>query len=764
MNALSSIKLRLLKSQGLLFLCVSFPFVFLVIKDFSGSLAGGGDKEYWEYTGFYFAKNLSLLPFPHLDLVNNQAFYPYGTSGVFQPWSIERDSLYAIFYSVFGIGPWLQIYYLLSVLVTAIGTLNLLVQDYGLIRATGAGMLVSVFSFYTIHKYPHHLSYAVFHWTALSLVADFLIVKRVTLRQHVSLKLILLRGCLLILSLGQELGYIAGFALMSLTVSTIFTTVILVYRYFKNRWNLIDFHRTLITYKSEFFAYPRTCCALLSLSVVIGYIYLPLLIQISREATKFDFTGVPSGAWWASPLRLLIPFFPFLNPGQVVFEQVLGDSPEGLGAGSPGWFLLILGIVGLWQSRKQITIFIPLIIIFLLCLFYQPANFPTLKIFPWFTFNRIQGRCTVIYPVIFCLFALNINFDRLRVRSRQLLSALLVCLACTELYTAYSLKVYQPYLLDKNFFSYMNYVKAQPGEAVLDWPFCVSGGNGIGLDSLCPYFFKNGAIFALRRFHQKKVMGQYFGRLHPDQIKPYLQAGWDKLFFPDSPDIFKAAEQKRCFRPQEWSFFTDFYKFNDFAGINLYVDLLPKTCVNEFYARFGTPTVETKVPWAGRVKFITKTPQLRNQVNIALGTGLKFEPFLDISESNLLRVKSPYGLSITGLSEIEKNAQGSSWRWALGPETRLTFKLPRSQSLALVFSFVNPISSQNVVIEANGVSVGRFVGINQGDIIKRRVEFQSLEGLNAVVFKYKNWNNNKITFAPNDPRFMAIEFTQLAIE
>lgn len=762
-----SIKYSLLTSIAFVFLCVCFTFVFLVIKDFSNPLAGGGDTEHWEYTGFYFAKNLSLLPFPHLDLVNNQVFYPYGTNGVFQSWSTERDILYAIFYSVFGIGPWLQIYYLITVLVTAIGTLALLAQDYGMIRASGAGLLVSLFNFYAIYKYPHHLSIATFHWTALSLVADFLIVKRVTLRQHLSLKLILLRACLLILSLGQELGYIAGFALTSLTVSTLFLAVILGYRYLKREWRLIELFKSAVrTYTNEFFAYPRTCLALLCLSVISGYINLPLVFQIYREAKSFN--GVINGGWWANPLRLLIPFLPGFNPGQVVFEQVLGDFPEGLGAASPGWFLLILGTVGLWQSRKQIAIFIPLLIVFLLCLFYHPADFPTLKIFPWFTFHRVGGRSTVIYPVILCLFALHINFDGLRSRNRQLLSALLVFLACTELYTAYSFKlVYQPYSFDKNFFTYMEYVKKQPGEAVLDWPFCAVGGNGVGMQTLCPYFGKNASIYALRRFHEKKVMGQYFGRLHSSQIEPYLRAGWDKLFFPNNSDPLKATKQTRCFRPEEWDFFTNFYKLNDFAGINLYIDLLPELCVHEFYTRFGPPTAETIVPWAGRVKFLIKSPQLRNQVDLAQATDLKFEkiePFLGISEADLLRFSAPYGLIITGLSEIEKNDRGTSWRWALGPETRLTFKLPKSQSLALNFSFINPINNQNVVVETNGVTIGRFADVNQGDIIKKSVDFKGVEGFNTIVFKYEKWNYNQVTFAPKDPRPMTIAFTQLAIK
>jgi hypothetical protein len=421
---------------------------------------------------------------------------------------------------------------------------------------------------------------------------------------------------------------------MSLTVSAIFIAVLLSYRYCRKKLRLRElFQRAVATYKTEFFASPRTSLVLLGLSIIAGYIYLPLALQIAREAKSFDFTGISSGAWWVHPLRLLIPFFPFLNPGQLVFDQVLRDSPEGLGAGSPGWFLLILGTVGLWQARKQITVFIPLLIIFLLCLFYHPSLVPTLKIFPWFAFNRVAGRSSVIYPVILCLFALQINFNWLRSRNRQLVSALLVVLACTELYTAYSFKLdYQPYLLNQSFFTYMDYVKKQPGEAVLDWPFCIHGGNGIGI---CPYYRYNSVIHAMRRFHEKKVMGQYFGRLHPSQIEPYIQAGWDKLFFPDSSDVSKKTHQARCFRADEWSFFTDFYKLNDFAGINLYVELLPEDCVSEFYARFGTPAVETLVPGAGRVKFIPKSPELRNQVNLALGATLKFEPLLDLSESKL---------------------------------------------------------------------------------------------------------------------------------
>lgn len=92
------------------------------------------------------------------------------------------------------------------------------------------------------------------------------------------------------------------------------------------------------------------------------------------------------------------------------------------------------------------------------------------------------------------------------------------------------------------------------------------------------------------------------------------------LFFPDA----KREKQKRCFNNHEWSFFTDFFKLNDFAGINLYIDLLPKKCLNEFYQRLGNPVMVTTIPKIVKVQFIPKSSEFREQVNSKLGASLKF--------------------------------------------------------------------------------------------------------------------------------------------
>ena len=751
----------------LIVLFLSFAFSILVIKDFSNPLAGAGDAEYWEYTGFYFSKNLHFIPFPHLDIVNNQAFYPYGVNSVFQPWSFERDILYAMFYKLFGVGPWLQIYYILTIIITFFGSFVLLVKYYGFAKATGIGLLVSFCNFYAIYKYPGHFAYSVIHWTTLSIITDFIIVRKFILKEKLSSTIIILRANLLILSLGQELGYIAGFSLTSFIISVVYIILIALRRYFTSPLKpIIRFNTTFINIKNDLFLHRKVSFILLVFIFILSCIYLPLILQISKEAKGFDFTGVNSGAWWANPLRLFIPYLPILNPEILDSNKIWKDTSEQFFDGSPGLFIVIIGFLGLWQARKKIIIFIPLIVLFLLCLLYHPSNLPTLKIFPWFAFNRLATRSTVIYPIILGIFALYFNLNWLRNSSKQLVAAILVILACTEVFTVYSFKAnYQPHLLNENFFRYMNYVKQQPGEAVLDWPFCIIGGNGVGAGAgLCPYYSKNGSIFALRRFHEKKVMGQYFGRLHPSQLNSYLEAGWQKLLIPNSPDIMKATQLARCFRSHEWSFFTDFYKYNDFAGINLYTDLLPESCVQEFYKRFGQPVFETTILAAGKVKFIPKSSELRSQVNLELGASIKFEPLLDFAEGNLLTSHLINSfISITGLSSIEETAT-EKWRWGLGPNTDIVFKLPESQLLNLSFTFTNPIQTQNVVIELNGETKTAFKNLKKDAIVDNAIKLQALKGINHIVFKYKYWNGNQKTFAPGDNRAMSVNFRKLIIE
>src|SRR5262249_10911785 len=86
----------------------------------SGPLAGSGDISIWEYLGYFVSQNLHFNPLPHLDLSTDQVFFPYGGNSVFQPWAPERDGFFALLFSLAGPGPWLQIYYSLSIFLTLV--------------------------------------------------------------------------------------------------------------------------------------------------------------------------------------------------------------------------------------------------------------------------------------------------------------------------------------------------------------------------------------------------------------------------------------------------------------------------------------------------------------------------------------------------------------------------------------------------------------------------------------------------------------------
>jgi hypothetical protein len=733
-------------------------FSLVVIKDFSHPISGGGDVDYAEYTGFYVHENFHCFPLPHLDLVNNKSCYPYGTNQVFHPWSLEKDLLYALLYGWFGIGPWLQFYFLMSILIMAVGTCLLLHTDYGLPRAAVAGFLVTVFNFYMIHKYPGHFSLAVVHWTVLNIVADFLLVKKIIAGQPVRLLFILVKIALMVLALGQELAYVTGFALMSFTIAVVYIGILLGYRFFVKKDGALfpAISRTIASYGKELVNNPWRYAVLATAIIVASFLYLPLCWQIFTASKSFDLSKI-QGSYYAHQVRLLIPYLPFFNPGQKWLASVYSDSPEGFGAGSPGWFLLTIAALGLWQSRKRLMVFVPLLVMFLLCFSYNPSGFPVLKIFPWFALNRVQGRCTLIYPVICCLLAIDVRFPPWQSLTKRIGAAALIILACTEVYTAYSYKRgCHPGVLEKDFLPYMEYVKARPGEAVFDWPFCLVGGNGVGTaEGFASYFARCSSLGALRRFHGKKVMGQYFGRLHPSQMKPYLDAGWNNLFLPDTSDIFVDAKQKRNFRPDEWRFIEDFFRLNDFAGINLCVDLLPQDCIGEFYQRFGRPVIETRFAPVGRMQFIPKAPGLRKHLNPDSGLALKFEPFLDFKESSLIDFNRPYGLQVSGISDRKDDGK---FRWGMEPVTTLIFRLQANVPLIFHVAFINRIPHQTIAIEHNGNTVATIADLQDWETIDRTFTIHGTVGTNTVAITYRERNHG--TPSLNTVIFLTLDLKQ----
>ncbi|GAB4016494.1 hypothetical protein [Spirosoma koreense] len=568
-----------------------------VIGDFSHPLSDGNDTDQFEYVGYFFTKNLLFSPFPHLRLVNTQTFYPYGTNQVFLDWGFERDYWYRLCSILFGgAGPYLQSYYLYTLLVAALGTFVLLQPRFGIAKSFVAGLVVSIFNFYALWKFPVHMNVGVGHWTTVCMVATYRLLYDVVQKKTVSLPYVLFWMWLHAQILGQELGYVAGFAL-TFTTLTVPVLAVVLYRQHSSALAtspLTNGFTLVRDYIQKQFRQHKTgvLCWLLLLLISL-YLYLPLTLQIAFTAWQFDFNAVPEMRAWSHPVRLLLPYLPQLDSYSVPYQRWLHDTFESYGQGSPGLYLTLLAGIGLWHIRHRVTLWLPIVLMLVLCLLYHPVAFPTLKLFPWFSFNRHGGRATLVYPVLFCLLALSVQWPRSQ-RGRAAMLFLLGLMGAEWTTGYYQRLFYSTSVVSDSVLRYCAVVRTQPGIAVLDWPFCTVGGDGVGAaEGLCPYYEQQNAVFTFRRFYDKSGVGQYFGRLHPNQIQPFLRDGWPRLLKSD-----------RIFTDQDWLFLDNFLRKNHFAGINLYPDLLSPQQVTAFYRRYGTPIAETRFPAAGRVVFL----------------------------------------------------------------------------------------------------------------------------------------------------------------
>ena len=607
-----------------LILCFLLPVLYGVffIKNFTYPLTGGGDTDEWEYVGYFLATNLKFDIFPHLELFQNQTFYPFGTTQAFSDWSLESNYWFAFFYTYWGHGAWLNFYYVLSLIVSFLGSYLLLQKDFGQRKAFFVGFVVTFFNFYALNKYPHHFNHSTIHWTILSILSDFILVKRIIFKERISLKWVFLKAFLLIATLGMNLGYICGFALSSFVLSLIIAGYIVIKRHLNKDNQLQDlFSKWIFDFKQS----PVSFYLLGLPSLILLYFYLPIVLQIYSEATAFHFDSSKSPHLWSHPLRLLFPYFPGFDATYNPLVCVLKDMPEGNGSGSPGWFCLGLGIIGYLSNRKQYwLVFLPLTILLIISTFYHPNKVPTLKIFPWGTFNRVPSRFTSILPVIFCCFILPINIFQLRFK--KLLLIVMVMVFITEGSVVYGFRHQQlPFKFDNNFFNYMSVIKKQKGEAVLDFPFCIVGGDGTGLkENLCPIFQTTCNVYALRRFHQKKVIGGYYSHIHQSAIQGFVNSGVGNLALADTTDWRTASRITNRFSDEQLKYFIKYFQYNDFAGINLCIDLIPKEMYGQIIDNIGNPIQSTIFPGAGRVVFIPKPQNWNIYIDIQKAKKMQF--------------------------------------------------------------------------------------------------------------------------------------------
>lgn len=571
----------LLYILGLLFVSIA------IVQNFEGPLLGVGDTGIWEFFAYYFNQSASFSPLLKLQFYTTQLFYPDGVNVVFQASGLEPNLFFTLFSTYFGDAPWLQAYYVLSLAVTAFGSYFLLKSSYSATRSSLVAFAIAFLNFYSYQKFPGHLNIAVFHWAALGIITDHLIYKHFVEKGAFSTQLILLRVSFAILCLGNDLGYVAGYSLTSLTIHFGF----IGYKILRDK----QLKSKICEIKNSYLNSKIKNNILVLLCLAVFFVYVPPVIQIFLESKNFQ-TVSTSAPYWANPIRILFPYFSvdFLN-------SVLKDSPEQFGGLTPGWTFVVPAILGFLALRKNknLRIIYPLLVLLALFLAYHPSNFSVLKVFPWFSHNRVSARATIVLPVILGILALQINVSEFRKKQRNILISLYCLLIAAELTTSIREKSKHIVQIPSHFYDYQRVLERLPGEAVLDWPFCGIGGNGVGRE-FCPFFEEQSSNFTFQRIHHKKVMGGGLGRMFPEQLTAYSDAGWQYLLRTND------NQHLECFDSSQWRFFESFFQKHDFAALNLYTAFLTPECEKEFISRFGEPISETSFPESGRMLLFPK--------------------------------------------------------------------------------------------------------------------------------------------------------------
>ena len=122
----------------------------------------------------------------------------------------------------------------------------------------------------------------------------------------------------------------------------------------------------------------------------------------------------------------------------------------------------------------------------------------------------------------------------------------------------------------------------------------------------------------------------------------------------------------------------------------------------------------------------------------------------------------PFAVEEGGIGKIEHNA-ANIWRWGLGPQSSLSFTLPRDGAYLLDLDFANVIAGQGVTVSANGATLASFSGLAPNAQIARRIRIHGHKGRNAIVLAYTDWNHGKSTFAATDVRPMALFIRKLRL-
>jgi hypothetical protein len=583
----------------------TLAFAAFIVKDFSGPLVGGldydgsyrGDANYFEFLGYFVRDHWHFGAAP-ISFATTDVAYPFGTHIGLLSWCAERDLFHALMLRLAGPGPWLQVYVTLGVAIGAFGTYLVLERDFGPRRAGFAGFAGSLMAFYAWYKFPYHINIAAIHWVVVSIAADAVTMRRAVDGERLTPRFLVMRAALIGLSVGLDLGYVAGHALTSVVV-----TLYCVWSELGKRDPRLLRRMLLVLPTRADWTQDRAGVAGWALVTALpALVYVPFVAAVARDTATYPMVEA-TGNFWASQLHALFPYLPFVHPNSSLVHAIFG-SDEGIGEYAPG-FTLILGAglgVALCHREKRGAAIKPMLITALLVFTFHPRWCKTLMIFPWFAYHRVAGRGTTVLPILLGLMAVAPRTAPTRGWLRAILG-----FGVAEVLTAvFLVSEYRPTQLSKDARGYFTEVSKTSGKGLLEWPFCIASAHAYITDKLCPYFDRMSTAYAYRRFHEKSTVSIYLSRVSPSQFAWWLENGWPTMFKPDDPERWHPERETACFDEAEWAKFDALYTGHDFAGVQLYRDLLPDACVDEFHRRYGAPSLTTVLPRVGRTEFLPR--------------------------------------------------------------------------------------------------------------------------------------------------------------
>lgn len=606
----------------------------LLGTDFGSPLAGKigdhGDGLLSEQMAFFFRKNLTFNIIPVFNLNSDWIGFPYGLNAALQSWQLE-GCWFNYFAWKFTGKPfgWLGLYYHITV---ALNTFLLFLlfrkEKYSTAKSTIAVIIAVFFNFFAIFIYPAHLFYSVVQWAMIGLALDFFLLKRIVNTEEVSATFLLTRVCILILTFGQDLGYIASISMLFFIITVLFALGISVYRiYSKDKKYLSNiggfFKNLIISFKRKL----KINIGLSILLLVIIYFYIPPFIQLYLSVLSLGNVNDFQPPALNNPLRFVMPYTPYFNPFNCTLSIFRGGTYNNDFA--IGLTLFIIGVVSVSRFSKKQWLLVYPIILFVVIFFLHntpPFYYPILKNFFWLKHIRVPGRVTLFLSTLIAVLFLTADFN---LRKHKVFVLFLGLFGMLELYTFYSGVASVPLSkFPNNFFSFMNTVKAQKGEAIFDFPICIIGGNGIGelttKEKTCRLYEQNAFVSGFQIFHEKKVFNFYTGRLTETQFDTYRNRKWHEAA-PSDGDPFTNKKLSQCPDSTSMAFLKQFIQLNDFAGINLYPDLLPDGCAEKFYEIFGKPIAEANGLDLGRIQFIPKRKEWSPLTDPVKGKALKYD-------------------------------------------------------------------------------------------------------------------------------------------